>query len=292
MTISAAFCLQNVPINADVVRQAISSLMPDGPGGLVVSGSMIVAQTTTPSMAVTVGPGRAWIEGTNVAHLSGMTFGKQGKYFVLNDAPFTVNIATSDPTNPRVDLIYVAIQDSVYSGTQDQPVIAVATGVPAYGATYPANAPTPPANSLVLAYVLVGAGVSTITNSNITMVAQPYTQPVLTPVNLASGYIPRAANYPTPSVYKANSRAYLTGSITFNANGTWNAGSQYVIATLPSQFIPAASQDYPLMFRVTTGFVAGFITVDHTGNITITPNTTVSSNNPTISLEGLSWPQP
>lgn len=171
MTISATFALQNVPINADTVRQAIASLLPNGAGGIVQHGDYAVTQTTTASMAVNVGVGRAWIEGTDAGHLSGQGYGKQGKYFVLNDAAYPVTISTSDPTNPRIDVVYVAIQDATYAGANNQAVIAVATGVPAAGATYPANAPTLPTNALALAWINVPAGAASIITANITTLA-------------------------------------------------------------------------------------------------------------------------
>jgi hypothetical protein len=102
VTITATFALQNVPVNADTVRQAIASLLPNGSNGIVQPGDFTVTQTGTPSMGVSVGVGRAWIEGTDAAHLTGQAYGKQGKYFVLNDAPYTVSIATADNTNPRM----------------------------------------------------------------------------------------------------------------------------------------------------------------------------------------------
>lgn len=171
MTISAVpFALQNVPINADVVRQAVSSLIPDG-GGLIEVGDLAVTQLGTPAMGVQVGVGRAWIDGTNLAHLSSQGYGKQGMYFVLNDAAYTVTIATSNATNPRIDVIYAATPDTAYAGATNAPVIAVATGTAVAGASYPANAPALPNNSIALAWVYVGAGVTSITNANITSLA-------------------------------------------------------------------------------------------------------------------------
>lgn len=168
MTITATFALQNVPINADTVRQAIASLLPNGAGGLVQSGDFAVTQTSTPSMGVSVAVGRAWIKGTDVANLTGKTYGKQGQYFVLNDAAYTVGISTADPVNPRVDVIYVGVQDALYSGSNNQAVISVATGVPTSGASYPANAQTLPNNSIALAYIIVPANATSIVSSYIT----------------------------------------------------------------------------------------------------------------------------
>lgn len=174
MTISAVpFALQNVPINADIVREAVSSLVPNG-GGLVQLGDLPVAQLTTPAMGVQVGVGRAWIDGTNLSHLTGQGYGHQGQYFIMNDAATTVTIAPSDATNPRIDVIYAVTPDTAYTGTNNTPAITVAQGQPTPGAAYPANAPTLPANSIALAWVYVGATVTTIINSNITMLAAPY----------------------------------------------------------------------------------------------------------------------
>ena len=171
MTVSAVpFALQNVPINADVVRQAVSSLIPNG-GGLVQSGDLAVTQLSTAAMAVQVGVGRCWIDGTNLAHLSGQGYGKQGMYFIMNDAAYTVTIATSDATNPRIDVIYAATPDTAYAGASNTPVIAVATGTAISGAAYPANAPSLPNNSIALAWIMVGNGVTTILTANITQLA-------------------------------------------------------------------------------------------------------------------------
>ncbi|WP_284984314.1 hypothetical protein [Arthrobacter sp. efr-133-TYG-118] len=171
MAISAVpFALQNVPINSDVVREAVSSLLPNS-GGIVQSGDFPVAQTTVASMAVTVGVGRAWIQGTDVAFLSGQSYGKQASYYVMNDASVTLSIDAADSTNPRIDVVYIAIQDATYSGTNNAAVLAVAKGFPTSGAAYPANAPTLPNNAIALAWINVAAGASSIVTANITTVA-------------------------------------------------------------------------------------------------------------------------
>lgn len=117
---------------------------------------LAVSQTPTPSMAVIVGNGIAWIPGTES--------GTQGSYCVLNDADVTVSIATAHGSLPRIDIVQIRVRDSFYSGTQDDAVIDVKTGTPASSPV----APTPDPNALVLAEVLVGAGVSSIVNANIT----------------------------------------------------------------------------------------------------------------------------
>lgn len=160
------FALQNVPINADVVRQAISSLLPNA-GGILTVGDFAVTQTGTPSMGVSVGVGRAWVPGTNVAVLTGTTYSKQGQYFVLNDAPVTVTINTADATNPRIDVVYISISDAAYFGTLNSAQITVATGIP----NISPSAPALPTNAIPLAQVAVAAGATSILTANVTTTA-------------------------------------------------------------------------------------------------------------------------
>lgn len=177
MAISAvpAF-LQNGSHSADLFRQAVSSLVPPG-GGLVTSGDLAVTQTGTASMNILVGVGRAWVPGTNVGNVTGGNFSKQAMYFALNDAAATVSVATSDPTNPRIDVVYLAIQDSQYAGTTNTAVLGVATGVPTAGASYPTNAPGIPSNAIPLAWINVAANAASIVNANITTIVGQIVNP-------------------------------------------------------------------------------------------------------------------
>lgn len=171
MAISAVpYALQNGSHSADLFRQAVSSLVPPG-GGLVSTGDLTVTQTGTASMNVVFGVGRAWVPGTNVGNVAGGNFSKQAMYFALNDAAFTASIATANATNPRIDVAYLAVQDSQYAGTTNTAVLGIATGVPTAGATYPANAPTIPANAIALAWVNVPANASQILTANINPIA-------------------------------------------------------------------------------------------------------------------------
>ncbi|MBT2537188.1 hypothetical protein [Arthrobacter sp. ISL-69] len=175
------YALQNSSHSADLFRQAVSSLVPQG--GVVSPTDLAVAQTGTPSMNVSIGVGRAWVPGTNVGNVVGGNFSKQAMYFVLNDAAYTTSVATSDPINPRIDVVYVAIEDSQYAGSTNAVVPAVATGVPASGATYPANAPAIPNNAIPLAWITVAANAVSIVNANVTslrVTAIPYFASVIT----------------------------------------------------------------------------------------------------------------
>jgi hypothetical protein len=100
-------------------------------------------------------------------------------YTALNDAAVTVTISASDPTNPRLDTVYTAVQDSFYSGPNNQALVGVVTGTPAPSPV----APAAPANAEVLATVAVAASQSTVTNGNITNRISPAT-PIGQPVRV------------------------------------------------------------------------------------------------------------
>ncbi|GGH93703.1 hypothetical protein ACFFGR_09100 [Arthrobacter liuii] len=161
------FALQNSAHSAALFRQAVSSLVPPG-GGLVNAGDLTVSATGTPSMNVSVGVGRCWIPGTNVGNVTGGNFSSQAMYYGQNESAYTASVATADSINPRIDVVYAAVQDSQYAGTTNAGVLAVVAGVPTSGASYPANAPTIPANAIPLAWINVAANASSITSANIT----------------------------------------------------------------------------------------------------------------------------
>lgn len=160
---SVPFALQNASHPAALFRQAVSSLFPTG-GGVVEVADFNCTQTGTPSMAVTVAPGRIWIPGTSVANIAGTDFNTQGMYFALNNGNFTATITASSPSNPRIDVVYVGVNDSVYVGSTDNAVIGVITGVPSATPVTPAI----PVNTSMLATVAVAANATSITNTNIT----------------------------------------------------------------------------------------------------------------------------
>lgn len=125
--------------------------------GVTDYGNMFVTPTGTPSMAVQIAAGTALIAGTQTS--------TQGFYIAYNDASTTISIAPSNATNPRIDLVVVTVQDAFYGGTANNQVIFQAiTGTPAASPV----APSAPANSFILAQVLVGAGVTSISSGNIT----------------------------------------------------------------------------------------------------------------------------
>lgn len=123
-------------------------------GGIAMSGDFAVAQNGTPNMSVNVASGLGVVAGSNNAPV-------QGAYNVYNDATVNIAVPASNPSFPRIDLICITIQDAFYSGATNTAIIQDVAGVAASSPTIPAA----PANSLVLAHIYVGAGVTSITNT-------------------------------------------------------------------------------------------------------------------------------
>jgi hypothetical protein len=124
--------------------------------GIIKDTSLAVTQNSPAGLSVLVASGWAAIVGTTQANM--------GTYVGYNDATVTLSINTADPTNPRVDLVCMTVQDAYYTGSLNDVILQVVAGTPAGSPVAPAL----PANSISLATVAVGAGATAITNANIT----------------------------------------------------------------------------------------------------------------------------
>jgi hypothetical protein len=124
--------------------------------GIINAASLAVTPNSPTGMSVRVADGWAAVVGTTQPDM--------GTYIAYNDATVTLTITTANPTNPRVDLICLTINDSYYSGVTDNVVFQVIAGTPAGSPVAPAL----PANSVSLATVAVAAGASVIVSGNIT----------------------------------------------------------------------------------------------------------------------------
>lgn len=245
MAITAApFALKNLGLDAEPLRQAVGSLVPNG-GGVVQPGDLTVTQTGTPSLGVSVGIGRAWMPADTTANLSGQSYSTRGQYFAINDAPFTVNLATADPTNPRIDLIYIGAVDTQYGGASNVIKIDKVTGTPAATPTVP----TLPPNAIALSQVAVAANATTILNANITNVVTGTVSPAKGLVGYASvtsnsgaiGALTIVCNIPT-FTFKAwrSYRIQLTGN--WYCSGT-NSTGQFSIFTTPTTETAASTNN-------------------------------------------------
>jgi hypothetical protein len=124
--------------------------------GIIAPSSLAVTANSPAAMNVYVADGWAAIVGTTQADM--------GTYVAYNDASVLLTITTSNPTNPRIDLICMTVNDSYYSGVLDNVVFQVIAGTPASSPV----APSLPANSISLATVYVAAGATAINSGNIT----------------------------------------------------------------------------------------------------------------------------
>ena len=125
-----------------------------GTSGIVRSADLAV--TASSGMNLSVAAGWAAILGTYQTNM--------GTYMAYNDAAATATITTADATNPRIDLVCITVNDAAYSGSLNSVAINVVKGTAAGSPTVPST----PTNSIVLAQIAVGAGVTSITSGNIT----------------------------------------------------------------------------------------------------------------------------
>jgi hypothetical protein len=138
--------------------------------GVVNKGDFLVtAKASQPPMGVSIAAGEAWVRATSGT--------RNGAYYSVNDASVDLSLTAADSTNPRVDRIILRVNDtSDLSSATDNASLEAVVGTPTAGATL-ANlngAPALPANSLNLAFVLVGAGVTSVSAANIGNLADPF----------------------------------------------------------------------------------------------------------------------
>jgi hypothetical protein len=121
--------------------------------GGVVQGPSQMGVTPSSGMIITIAAGFSIIPNSSSA--------LQGAYRLANMTSQNVTVATSDPTNPRIDLVVAAVVDN--GDSTSYCYVGLVTGTPAGSPV----APTAPANSITLAQVTVGAGVTSIVSGNI-----------------------------------------------------------------------------------------------------------------------------
>lgn len=238
-----AVFLQSEAHPAEDVRRMFGA-MAGASGGIVAASDLEVTETSgAPSMGVDVAGGQAWIAGSEATY--------QGVYFAENRGVETLTIGASDPTNGRYDLIVAKVEDSEYSGSVNAWSLVVVAGTADPSPSDPAT----PANSITLARVTVGAGVSTITDADITDLrtfadgtpayaatglavyadAAARTAAVPSPTEGAISYL---SDTDTVEVYDGSAWVSVGGATMikkvdrFTASGTWTvpAGVTYAVA--------------------------------------------------------------
>ena len=260
------YALQNASHSAALFRQSASA--PFATGGILSSAELTVSQQGTPNMSVVLGPGRAKIPGTSVSSpLGGSAFTTQAMYDTLNDANLTLTVTTANATNPRIDAVYIQVQDAFYSGATNTAIAGVVAGVPAASPV----APAVPSNSILIAYLAVGANVTTIITANITyqaVVAQliPSTSQGLTKV------IPTSVAGTNVVLQGGTVLVASAGGATIDIRGVFTTATKYRIeiprivssgiASLQvrlmsgSTVISTSTYDYDLAYRTGTTPIA------------------------------------
>lgn len=159
--------LDGVTFDAQELRQlGISAVMAltGGAGPIVVRSGVRpgagnpLQVTAAGGMNLSVAAGFATVQGTDSA--------SQGAYTLGLSSAGTVTVSTSNPTNPRNDLVAAWVDDNGNSSSVGR--VEIFPGTPAGS---PVD-PTLPTNALRLARVVVGAGVSSISAGNITDLRQ------------------------------------------------------------------------------------------------------------------------
>lgn len=139
----------------EVLRQLVS-ILSGSRDGIEHGTDFGVTQNGGGAMSVIVSSGFALLTGTDSAPV-------QGQYHAYNDANVTVTIATANGSNPRIDLVTIAIGDVFYGGAGNVPTLQSVAGAPAASPSVPAT----PADSLVLAHIYVGTAAASILTANI-----------------------------------------------------------------------------------------------------------------------------
>jgi hypothetical protein len=134
--------------------------------GIINATDLQITQNSTPNMTVSVSAGWCAIVGTTQANM--------GVYMAYNDSAAPVTVTAANPSNPRIDLLCITISDAYYAGTLNQVAFNLIAGTPSGSPV----APGTPANSIALGTIYVGAGVTSILNSNITNTATQATSSI------------------------------------------------------------------------------------------------------------------
>lgn len=134
-----------------------ASPLANGYGVLPTLGSPLgVTQAATPAMKVTVIAGKVAVPNN--------TAGEPG-YGLTLEANTDLDIATSNVTNPRIDLVIARVVDLGNSGSTY--TVEILTGTPAAVPSRP-TLPSGTSHCIALKTITVGAGVTSILNANIT----------------------------------------------------------------------------------------------------------------------------
>lgn len=311
MALADVSFLQNLTYSAEVTRRTVTSgLLKRGAsigssvGGLVGSTDFSVTYGGT-GLGVSAATGEAYVPGSQST--------VQGAYYTRASSTTALTPSAASPSYPRIDLVYLQVQDATYSGTNNQAVCALATGTPTAGATLSnlSGAPSLPSNGLALAYVLIPANATTISNADILNVsAQAEMQlgatltSFLTPVSKSANYTLNAFEFSQATGTNTQTVPVTAGVVTavqnagsgtitvapasgyINNSGNWNASS--ITLTTQGQTVLLEGDGTNVNVIGTAGGAPG-TTVESYISSAVTLSSTAYTNITSVSLEAGTW---
>ena len=195
--------------------------------GNVLDGGLLVTQNSPLAMNVKVSGGDARIPYSDYAYTAWIPAG----------SPETVTVTTANPSNPRIDrlVMYVDRGATPSSVTANNPTLCklmLVAGTPAGSPSRPSNGTVDTAVSsnpyIDLADILVGAGVTQITNANITdtrvLVGAPIADGSVTNTKLSTsaillGYAEITSNFASSATPAITDIAGLSVTVTVPSGG-------------------------------------------------------------------------
>jgi hypothetical protein len=223
--------------------------------GIIGASSLAVTANSPAGMSVVVASGWAAIVGTTQSNM--------GTYVAYNDAANVLTVTTANPTNPRIDIVCVTVQDAYYTGAFNDVIFQVVAGTPAGSPTAPAT----PANSIKLANIAVGAGVTSILAANITDERADVT------TNLPAPQLNFAVNTQTGTTY--------TTVLSDNGKLVTQSNASSIVTTIP----PNSSVDYSVGSQITFArYGAGSLTIQGGAGVTIVSTGTTAAA-PTLRVQ-------
>ena len=214
------------------MRKMINGMM-GGRQAIFADGDFEVTEHSTGADGTCdVAAGQLFVRGTDVSN--------QGLYYVVNDATVNLAFSAADPTNDRIDLVIVEIQDSFYAGGANQADLTIVAGTPAGSPVVPDLDALGYENYFVLAQVLVNSGGGTVVaDSDITDRRRSYASSQYGLATAAGGIVICTSTTRPPSPH-AGLTIFETDTLDERVwDGTiWRhvsgPGNPYALASIPS----------------------------------------------------------